>query len=325
MIEISGLTKKYGDIEAVKGISFTVNDGEILGFLGPNGAGKSTTLNIMTGCLSATDGTVKIDGCDILENPIEAKKNIGFLPEQPPLYGDMTVSEYLSFVYELKKCKLPKKQHIKEICELVKLGDVTGRLIRNLSKGYRQRVGIAQALIGNPKAIVLDEPTVGLDPRQIIEIRNLIKMLGRDHTVIISTHILPEVQAVCDRVVVINKGVVVANERTEDLTLAVSGSRKLEAKIVGPQDEVLKELKSIAGIRTVEVLGKMDTDSVTYVIESENNVDIRKPMFFALSRKGWALIGLEGAELNLEDIFLRLVDMENERKVGKKPTGRTMR
>ncbi len=325
MIEISGLTKKYGDIEAVKGISFTVNDGEILGFLGPNGAGKSTTLNIMTGCLSATDGTVKIDGCDILDDPIEAKKKIGFLPEQPPLYGDMTVNEYLSFVYELKKCKLPKKQHIKEICDLVKLNDVFNRLIRNLSKGYRQRVGIAQALIGNPKAIVLDEPTVGLDPRQIIEIRNLIKMLGRDHTVIISTHILPEVQAVCDRVVVINKGVVVANEKTEDLTLAVSGARKLEAKIVGPQDEVLKELKSISGIRTVEVLGKLDTDSVTYLIESESNVDIRKPMFFALSRKGWALIGLEGAELNLEDIFLRLVDMENERKVGKRPTGRTMR
>lgn len=325
MIEISGLTKKYGEIEAVKGISFTVNDGEILGFLGPNGAGKSTTLNIMTGCLSATDGTVKIDGCDILENPIEAKKKIGFLPEQPPLYGDMTVNEYLSFVYELKKCKLPKKQHIKEICDLVKLNDVFNRLIRNLSKGYRQRVGIAQALIGNPKAIVLDEPTVGLDPRQIIEIRNLIKMLGRDHTVIISTHILPEVQAVCDRVVVINKGVVVANEKTEDLTLAVSGSRKLEAKIVGPQDEVLKELKAISGIRNVEVLGKLDTDSVTYVIESEGGVDIRKPLFFALSRKGWALIGLEGAELNLEDIFLRLVDMENERKVGKRSTGRTMK
>ncbi|MBP3387423.1 MAG: ATP-binding cassette domain-containing protein [Clostridia bacterium] len=325
MIEITGLTKRYGDIEAVKGISFTVNDGEILGFLGPNGAGKSTTLNIMTGCLSATDGSVKIDGCDILEDPIEAKKKIGFLPEQPPLYGDMTVNEYLSFVYELKKCKLPKKQHIKEICDLVKLNDVFNRLIRNLSKGYRQRVGIAQALIGNPKAIVLDEPTVGLDPRQIIEIRNLIKMLGRDHTVIISTHILPEVQAVCDRVVVINKGVVVANEKTEDLTLAVSGARKLEAKIVGPQDEVLKELKSISGIRSVEVLGKLDTDSVTYVIESEGGVDIRKPLFFALSRKGWALIGLEGAELNLEDIFLRLVDMENERKVGKRTTGRTMK
>ena len=325
MIEITGLTKRYGDIEALKGISFTVNDGEILGFLGPNGAGKSTTLNIMTGCLSATDGSVKIDGCDILEDPIEAKKRIGFLPEQPPLYGDMTVNEYLSFVYELKKCKLPKKQHIKEICDLVKLNDVFNRLIRNLSKGYRQRVGIAQALIGNPKAIVLDEPTVGLDPRQIIEIRNLIKMLGRDHTVIISTHILPEVQAVCDRVVVINKGVVVANEKTEDLTLAVSGARKLEAKIVGPQDEVLKELKSISGIRNVEVLGKLDTDSVTYVIESEGGVDIRKPLFFALSRKGWALIGLEGAELNLEDIFLRLVDMENERKVGKRTTGRTMK
>jgi ABC-2 type transport system ATP-binding protein len=196
MIEINDIRKSYGDKRAVDGISFKVNEGEILGFLGPNGAGKSTTLNIITGYLSADSGVVKIDGTDILAEPIKAKKDIGFLPEIPPLYLEMTVFEYLNFVYDLKGCKLPRKQHLKEICEVVKIYDVGNRLIKNLSKGYRQRVGIAQALIGNPKVLIFDEPTIGLDPRQIIEIRNLIKMLGREHTIILSTHILPEVQAV---------------------------------------------------------------------------------------------------------------------------------
>ena len=200
MVEITDVRKSYGNKHAVNGISFEVKEGEILGFLGPNGAGKSTTLNIITGYLSADSGSVKIDGTDILEEPLKAKKDIGFLPEIPPLYVEMTVLEYLNFVYDLKGCKLPRKQHLKEICEVVKIWDVGNRLIKNLSKGYRQRVGIAQALIGNPKVLIFDEPTIGLDPRQIIEIRNLIKMLGREHTIILSTHILPEVQAVCDRI-----------------------------------------------------------------------------------------------------------------------------
>ncbi len=317
MIEINNIRKTYGDKKAVDGISFEVAEGEILGFLGPNGAGKSTTLNMITGYLSADSGSIRIDGTDILEEPLKAKKDIGFLPEIPPLYLEMTVLEYLDFVYDLKGCKLPRKQHLKEICEVVKIWDVGHRLIRNLSKGYRQRVGIAQALIGNPKVLIFDEPTIGLDPRQIIEIRNLIKMLGREHTIILSTHILPEVQAVCDRIVVINKGKIVANEKTEDLINAVDGSRKLIAKIVGPEDEVLKTLRSIGGMKTADIIGKRDTDSVSYLLESQDRVDIRKPLFYTLSSKGWPLIGLEGVELSLEDIFIRLVGKEKEKETKK--------
>ena len=299
MIEITDIRKSFGDKHAVDGISFTVAEGEIMGFLGPNGAGKSTTLNIITGYLSADSGVVKIDGTDILSDPIKAKKDIGFLPEIPPLYPEMTVAEYLDFVYELKGCKLPRKQHIKEICEVVKIWDVSGRLIKNLSKGYKQRVGIAQALIGNPKVLIFDEPTIGLDPRQIIEIRNLIKMLGKEHTIILSTHILPEVQAVCDRIVVINKGRIVANEKTEDLINAVDGSRKLVAKIVGQEEEVLKALRALPGVKTADIIGRRDTDSVSYLLESQERVDIRKPLFYMLSSKGWPLVGLEGVELSL--------------------------
>ena len=312
MVEITELRKSYGDKHAVNGITFSVAEGEILGFLGPNGAGKSTTLNMITGYLSADSGSIKIDGTDILEDPIKAKKDIGFLPEIPPLYLEMTVLEYLNFVYD---------QHLKEICEVVKIWDVGKRLIKNLSKGYRQRVGIAQALIGNPKVLIFDEPTIGLDPRQIIEIRNLIRMLGREHTIILSTHILPEVQAVCDRIVVINKGEIVANEKTEDLINAVDGSRKLIAKIVGPEEDVLKTLRSLGGIKSADVLGKRDTDSISYLIESQDRVDIRKPLFYALSSKGWPLIGLEGVELSLEDIFIRLVGKEQENK-GKRSGGK---
>ena len=319
MIEITDIRKSFGDKHAVDGISFTVAEGEIMGFLGPNGAGKSTTLNIITGYLSADSGVVKIDGTDILSDPIKAKKDIGFLPEIPPLYPEMTVAEYLDFVYELKGCKLPRKQHIKEICEVVKIWDVSGRLIKNLSKGYKQRVGIAQALIGNPKVLIFDEPTIGLDPRQIIEIRNLIKMLGKEHTIILSTHILPEVQAVCDRIVVISKGRIVANEKTEDLINAVDGSRKLVAKIVGQEEEVLKALRALPGVKTADIIGRRDTDSVSYLLESQERVDIRKPLFYMLSSKGWPLVGLEGVELSLEDIFIRLVGREKEAKTkGKK-------
>ena len=314
MVEIKELRKSYGDKRAVDGITFSVAEGEILGFLGPNGAGKSTTLNMLTGYLSADSGVVKIDGTDILEDPINAKKKIGFLPEIPPLYLEMTVLEYLNFVYDLKGCKLPRKQHLKEVCDVVKIWDVGNRLIKNLSKGYRQRVGIAQALIGNPKVLIFDEPTIGLDPRQIVDIRNLIRTLGKEHTIILSTHILPEVQAVCDRVVVINKGKIVADEKTEDLVNAVDGSRKLIAKIVGPEAEVIKTLRGMNGIKTADILGKRDTDSVSYLIESEDRIDIRKTLFYALASKGWPLVGLEGVELSLEDIFMRLVGGEKEKE-----------
>ena len=218
MIEVKNLTKRYGSNVALDHVSFSVEEGTILGFLGPNGAGKSTTMNIITGYLSASEGEVTVAGHSILDEPAEVKKLIGYLPEMPPLYMDMTVKEYLDFMYDLKKVKIPKEKHIKEICNLVKINDVYKRLIANLSKGYKQRVGIAQALLGNPPVLILDEPTVGLDPKQIIEIRNLIKNLGRNHTVVLSSHILPEVQAVCERILVINKGVIVADGTPDKLS-----------------------------------------------------------------------------------------------------------
>ena len=248
MIKIEHLVKNYGANCAVDDISFEVNDGEIVGFLGPNGAGKSTTMNILTGYLSSTAGKATISGIDILSDPLGAKKLIGYLPEQPPLYLDMTVKEYLNFNYDLKGCKLDREKHLAEICDVVKIKDVYGRVIRNLSKGYRQRVGIAQALIGNPKVIIFDEPTVGLDPKQIIEIRNLIRNLGREHTVILSTHILQEVQAVCDRIIIINKGKIVADERTENISRVVENNRRFNAKICGPQREILAMLRAKPGI-----------------------------------------------------------------------------
>lgn len=306
MIEFCNVVKNFGDKKALKGISFSVSEGEIMGFLGPNGAGKTTALNILTGYLSATSGTAKINGVDILEKPKEVKSKIGFLPEQPPLYFDMTVKEYLSFVYDLKKPSLPKKAHIEEVCQVVKIYDVRNRMIKNLSKGYKQRVGIAQALIGKPEVLIFDEPTVGLDPKQIIEIRNLIKSLGKNHTVILSSHILPEVQQICDRIVVINEGNIVANEKTEDLITAVSGPYKQIAKICGPEAEVIKVIKGIYGVKIVEVLGKRDTDSISYYIECEERVDIRKLLFTALAKAGYPLIGLEGVEASLEDIFINL-------------------
>ena len=230
MIEVKNLTKYYGDHLAVDNVSFNVEEGEILGLLGPNGAGKSTTMNMLTGYISSSSGQALINGIDILEDPIRAKANIGYLPELPPLYLDMTVMGYLNFVYDLKKCKLPRKSHLKEICSLCKIDDVANRIIKHLSKGYRQRVGLAQALVNNPPVLILDEPTVGLDPKQIIEIRTLMKKLGKRHTMILSSHILTEIQAVCDRVVIINKGKVAANDTTENLSKSISSSHRITVR-----------------------------------------------------------------------------------------------
>ncbi|MBQ8747143.1 MAG: ATP-binding cassette domain-containing protein [Clostridia bacterium] len=317
MIEISHLVKRYGTKFAVDDISFSVGHGEIVGFLGPNGAGKSTTMNILTGYLSSTSGTAKVGGIDILEAPYEAKKLIGFLPEQPPLYIDMTVGEYLNFVYDLKKCTMNREKHIAEVMEVTKVADVKGRLIKNLSKGYKQRVGIAQALVGNPKVLIFDEPTVGLDPKQIIEIRNLIRTLGQDHTVILSSHILSEVQAVADRIVIINHGKIVADEKTEDITRVVEDGRLYSVKICGPQREVLAALKELPGVRRAEAVGERELDSFTYHIESEPGVDVRKPLFYALAQRGWAIIGLEAVGMSLEDVFMKLMDENVRKKNGK--------
>ena len=313
MIKIEHLVKNYGSNCAVDDISFEIKKGEIVGFLGPNGAGKSTTMNILTGYLSSTTGIVEVAGINVLDDPMEAKKHIGYLPEQPPLYLDMTVEEYLIFVYNLKNCKLNRTKHLEEICEVVKIKDVYKRLIKNLSKGYRQRVGIAQALIGNPEIIIFDEPTVGLDPKQIIEVRNLLRNLGRDHTVILSTHILQEVQAVCDRIIIINKGRIVADEQTEDITRAVESNRRFQVKICGPQKEVLSMLRSKAGILHAESVGTRDGDAYTFNIECEKGVDIRKSLFYSLAEKNWPLIGMEALGMSLEDIFVAIVDQVSER------------
>ena len=314
MIEIKNLVKNYGSKLAVDDISFRVEKGEIVGFLGPNGAGKSTTMNILTGYLSSTSGEAKVGGIDILENPYEAKKLIGFLPEQPPVYPDMTVDEYLGFVYEIKRCRLNREKHLAEIRQVTKIDDVRHRLIKNLSKGYRQRVGIAQALVGNPPVIIFDEPTVGLDPRQIIEIRNLIRNLGQNHTVILSTHILSEVQAVCDRIIIINEGKIIADEKTENITRVVEDNRRYLAKICGPQREILSAIKGITGIVNVDATGEREGDSYTFEIESERGVDIRKPLFYAMSERGWPIIGLEAVGMNLEEVFIKIMDADLARR-----------
>jgi len=310
MIEVKNIVKKYGDKYAVNDVSFKIETGEIVGFLGPNGAGKSTTMNILTGYLSANSGTAVIDGIDILEDPTAAKRLIGFLPEQPPLYMDMTVKEYLNFVYDLKGCKFPRKEHLAEICELIKITDVYNRMIKNLSKGYRQRVGFAQALVGNPPVLILDEPTVGLDPRQIIEIRNLIQRLGKKHTVILSTHILQEVQAVCDRIIVINKGQLIADGTADTITYKTAGNRRLVARIAGGRTEIKKALRAMDGILFVDDLGQKEQGTFDYLIESEPGVDIRKPLFRMLAERSWVLMGLKSMDMSLEDVFVNLITNE---------------
>ncbi len=312
MIEVTNLTKVYGNKRAVNDISFTVNQGEILGFLGPNGAGKSTTMNILTGYISSTSGSAKIDGKDILDDPLAAKKHIGYLPEHPPLYLDMTVQEYLEFVYQLKKARQPMKEHIDDICRRIKITDVQKRIIKNLSKGYQQRVGLAQALIGNPEVLILDEPTVGLDPKQIIEIRNLIKALGKRHTIILSSHILPEVQAVCDRVIVINKGKLVADDTAENLSRNLSDDFRYIARIEGPEEEVEKLISTISGMKEVQSMGQKEEGVFEFSLEAEPGSDIRRELFKRLSERNYPLLGLKTTELTLEDIFLQLTqDSEN--------------
>ena len=308
MIEIKNLVKRYGEKTAVDNISLSISDGEIVGFLGPNGAGKTTTMSMLTGSLSCTSGSITVNGVDVFDDPMEVKKQIGYLPEFPPLYLEMTVKEYLNFIYDLKECTQDRQAHIAEICERVRLDDVFNRVIRNLSKGYRQRVGIAQALIGNPKVIIFDEPTLGLDPKQIIEIRTLIKELGKSHTVILSTHILPEVQMVCDRIVIINKGKIVADELTENIDKVIVGARQIQIKACGPEKEMLAALRSLNGIRYAETVGEREMSSYAMLVESEPGVDMRKTIFGVFARNGWPIIGMEAVGLNLEEIFISVVD-----------------
>ena len=306
MIEVRNLTKHYGDKKAVNDISFTVNDGEILGFLGPNGAGKSTTMNMLTGYISSTSGQALIGGVDILEDPIAAKKNIGYLPEIPPLYVDMTVQGYLNFVFDLKKCKLPRRSHMNDVMTLCKIKDVQNRLIKNLSKGYKQRVGLAQALIGNPPVLILDEPTVGLDPKQMVEIRTLIKRLGKNHTVILSSHILSEIQAVCDRVIIINKGVVAADDTATNLSNQVTTDHRVVARIEGEKAAVLQAIRAIPGIKYVRADMEREPGSWEYEMEAQPGQDIRREVNRIARENEWNILMLKTMEMTLEDIFLKI-------------------
>ena len=309
MIEVTNLTKKYGDHIAVEHLSFRVEKGQIYGFLGPNGAGKSTTMNIITGYLAATEGTVTIDGKDIQKDPEEAKRSIGYLPELPPLYVDMTVREYLEFVAELKKVpKKERKQQIDEVMEMTQITDMQQRLIRNLSKGYRQRVGLAQAILGYPEVIILDEPTVGLDPKQIIEIRDLIRKLGENHTVILSSHILSEVSAVCDHIMIIAHGKLVASDSPENLQKLMSGSMELNLEVKGSAAAVKSALQEISQIDRIEENTEASKNVAKLKVISKENADIREQVFYALADAKLPILEMTHAEKSLEDIFLELTE-----------------
>lgn len=313
MIEITSLSKSYGNKKALDNISFSVKKGEVVGFLGPNGAGKSTTMNIITGYLSSTSGTVTVDGFDILDNPKEVKKRVGYLPELPPLYMEMTVEEYLDFVYDLKKVKgkgKEKKEHIASIIAKVGIENVYKRRISNLSKGYKQRVGLAQALIGNPEVLILDEPTVGLDPKQIIEIRNLIKELGEEHTVILSSHILSEISAVCERVIIIKNGKIAAEDTPENLTKRFGANNRMQLKVSGDENAVIDVLSGIEGVISAVKTADGDDDTKDYEIEIEGKIDsdFSKLVFFTLANNNMPILMQNVVKSSLEDVFIDITE-----------------
>ncbi len=301
MITVTSLSKNYGNNKAVNNVNFSIKEGEIVGLLGPNGAGKSTVMNMLTGYISSTSGNIVINGHNIMDDPYEARRCIGYLPEIPPLYIDMTVEEYLSFVYELKGCTLPRRAHLEEIYKTAKLTEVSGRLIKNLSKGYKQRVGLAQALIGNPPIIILDEPTVGLDPMQVIEMRNLISELGKKSTVILSSHILSEISAVCDRIIIINKGKIVANGTPETLSNILGIKSRIKAEIQGDAQEITKVLKNIEGVLNVTSY----KGSNIFTIDCSG--DIRADISKVVSESGFTILMMKNHDMSLEDMFVKLV------------------
>ena len=318
MIEVSNLVKKYGDHTAVDHLSFQIEKGKIYGFLGPNGAGKSTTMNMITGYIASTEGKVMIDGHDILEEPKAAKKCIGYLPEMPPLYFDMTVLEYMKFAADLKKIpRNQKDKQIKEVMDMVKITDMKDRLIKNLSKGYRQRVGLAQAILGYPEVIILDEPTVGLDPKQIIEIRDLIKSLKQKHTVILSSHILSEVRAVCDYVLIISHGKLVASDTPDNLERLAAGSNSLLMKVKGEKDTIRKDLETIEGVTGVEMSYDSDEELWKTKVSIQENVDIREKVFYAMAKANCPIYEMQVKRVSLEDVFLELTEGEKKKSTGK--------
>lgn len=314
MIEVKNLTKKFGPHTAVNNISFTINDGEIVGFLGPNGAGKTTTMNMMTGFISSTSGSVSINGCDILTQPEKAKKSLGYLPDTPPVYTDMTVKEYLSFVCDLKRVpKTKRKEMTENIINVTGIKEVYNRLIGNLSKGYRQRTGLAQALIGEPDVLILDEPTVGLDPKQIIEMRELIKALGKNHTVLLSSHILSEVSAVCDRIIIINNGEIVADDTTENIN-GKSINNVLLATVKGNVENAIASLKRLDIIRDIIIERKNNDGTYDIKIIGDENTDIREGAFALLALAKVSVLMLKPYKMSLEDIFLKVIKGEYDIK-----------
>jgi ABC-2 type transport system ATP-binding protein len=313
LIQVENVTKKYGQRVAVDRLTFTVDRGEILGFLGPNGAGKSTTMNIITGYLSATEGSVKLDGHDILEEPQEVKRMIGYMPEQPPLYMDMTVRDYLSFVCDIKGVPRARRgENIERSLHLAQVSDVAGRLVKNLSKGYKQRVGIAQAIIGSPQVLILDEPTIGLDPQQIIETRSLIRALGKEHTIILSSHILPEVQAVCSRVLIINRGRIVASDTPENLSRGLSRDNRLSLRIAAPEREALAVVRAVDGVEKAEATGSREEGTVDIVVQAQRDKDVRRDLFSAFARASLPILQMKSLDLTLEEIFLSMITDERE-------------
>ena len=315
MIEISHLVKKYGSHVAVDDLSLTVEPGKIYGFLGPNGAGKSTTMNIITGYLAATSGEVKINGFDVLKQPEEVKKCVGYLPELPPLYMDMTVKEYLDFVAELKKIeKSLRAGYVKEAMKITKTEEVSGRLIRNLSKGYRQRVGFAQAVLGYPEILILDEPTVGLDPKQIIEIRDLIKELGKKHTIILSSHILSEISAVCDHVFIISHGKLVASDSTENLLERMTGAQEIELLVKAEEDTAETAIREIAQVERCEKTESKEDGAVQLLVTAKKDADVREAIYHTCVEHHMPILEMKAASKSLEDVFLELTSQEGGTK-----------
>ena len=321
MIEVQHLSKRYGPVTAVDDVSFRAESGEILGFLGPNGAGKTTTMRIITGYMPATEGTATVAGFDVFEKPLEAKRRTGYLPETPPLYPDMTVREYLTFVAKIKGVRKDIRGRVDEAMKRTWVADMAGRHCSKLSKGYKQRVGLAQALIHNPDVLVLDEPTAGLDPKQIIETRQLIRALAGNHTIVLSTHILPEVAQTCQKVVIINKGKIVAIDTPDALTERLRGAITMYLQAEGPADDIQRALQSVPGVVRVNLAEKRD-DVGVFEIDSEKGADVRRALSAAVVRSGWGLLELRPVRVSLEDIFLSLTTEENT-EAASQPTENT--
>ncbi len=315
MIEVKHLYKRYGRHQALTDVSFSVKKGDILGFLGPNGAGKSTTMNIITGYLSSDSGEVLIDGVNILDDPKKAKSHLGYLPEIPPLYNDMTVRKYLEFMFRLKGVRLPMKEHIADICGKTGLLEVTERIIKHLSKGYRQRVGLAQAMLGDPPVLILDEPSVGLDPAQIIEMRQLIRSLGENHTVILSSHVLTEVQAICDKVIIITEGKIAVSGTMDELTGTGRGTTMLRLVVEGREQSTYSALRGVDGVVDITKHGEAEKGCYEFLVECEK--DIRRAVYRAISRTDGCIVLMQPAGHSLEELFIRLMSGDNEKTGGK--------